>query len=152
MAARVVPTLRLAVLCEEVIYDRDGNPFGLNVPVHTVTLPDGAAGPYLPPTLALYLQLSDGVGAFYVTTEVRSEGGSVVYRSKPPVEVVFPGTTHRAVPQEVVLDLHGLAFPGPGAYELLVFCNHTSLHDPNAEIPVPYPPVRVSVTRWEHVP
>ena len=98
MAARVVPTLRLAVLCEEVVYDRDGNPFGLNVPVHTVALPDGSAGPYRPPPLALYLQLSDGVGTFYVTTEVRSEGGNVVYRSKPPVEVVFAGTTHRAVP------------------------------------------------------
>jgi hypothetical protein len=142
---RVPPILRLAVLCEDVVFDADGHPFSLNVPVHTVQFPPGLTTRYRPPTPKLYLQLADGMGTFYLYTEVRNEGDTVQYRSRPPVEVVFDGTTHRAVPMEVVLTLEGLEVPGPGLYELLVVCNHVSLHDPRAGVTVPYPPLRLSV-------
>jgi hypothetical protein len=145
MSDRVVPVLRLAVLCEDVVNDADGQPFALNVPVHTLAWPAGGGGRFRPPTLRLYLQLSDGVGTFYLSAELRNEAGTVQYQLRPPAEVTFPGTAHRSVPLEIVVGLNDLEFPNPGLYELHVKCNHLSLHDPRAGIPVPSPPIRVSV-------
>jgi hypothetical protein len=144
MSERVVPVLRLAVLCEDVVYDGEGEPFALEVPVHTIRLAPDADGRIRPPDLKLYLQLSDGLGTFFLAAEIRTEGGTVVSQTKPRLEVVFDGTSHRAVPMELALDVHDISLRGYGLYEILVFCNHASLHDPRGRVPVPFPPIRVS--------
>lgn len=144
MSGRVVPTLRLAVLCAHVELDGDGLVFSLNEPIHTLQLPSGATTQYLPPTMMLYAQLADGVGTFHIRAELRNELGIVQYQS-PPVEVVFAGTEYRVVPVEIVIHLDGLVFSGPGLYELHVLCNHQSFSDLRTPIPVPFPPLRVSV-------
>lgn len=144
MADRILPTLRLAVLCRQVTYDENPWLHSLVEPVHTVLAPPGWDGASGLRALYLYLQLADAVGAFEVSAELRDEGGEPRYRSAA-TGVVFDGTANRAVPRDVVLRLDGMKFPGPGLYELHVRCGGASLHDPRQPIPVPYPPVRVSV-------
>lgn len=145
MSERVVPVLRLAVLCEDVVYDGEGEPFALEVPTHTLRLSREAGGRLRVAGLKLYVQLSDGVGTFFVTADIRTEAGTAVFRTRPPVEAVFDGTTHRAIPMELVLDMSDIVLPGYGLYEVRVFCNHACLHDPRERIPVPYPTVRLTV-------
>ena len=148
MAARVVPTLRLAVLCEDIEFDGSGRPALLAFPVHTLRFPPGVAERYRPPLLKLYLQLQGGVGTFYVSGVLREQGEVVeVYRTPRPVELVFEGDAHRIVPLDLVIELNGLTFPKPGAYELLVYANYANLHDPTGHIPHAFPPVRVTVLR-----
>jgi hypothetical protein len=145
MSERVVPVLRLGVLCEDVVYDGDGQPFALEVPTHTLRLDRDPDGRVRLPDLKLYLQLADGVGTFYVSAELHAENGAIAHKSRPPVEVVLDGTSHRAEPLELVLDLPGIVLGGHALYELRVFCNHASLHDPRGRVPVPFPPIRLSV-------
>lgn len=145
MGGRVVPVLRLAVLCSHVEFDRDGAVFSLNEPVHTLRFPSGSSGRLSPPTMVLYLQLADGHGTFYIRAEVRNEAGTVQYRSPRPFEVHFDGTQYRTEPAEVVLDLERLEFPGPGLYEFHVLCNHMSFSDMTTPTPVPFPPLWVRV-------
>jgi hypothetical protein len=59
--------------------------------------------------------------------------------------VPFDGVTNRIIPLEIKLTLAGLAFPRPGAYELVVFANQVSLHEANGRTPIPFPPIRIVV-------
>jgi hypothetical protein len=145
MGERIIPVLRLAVLCEGIAEDSDDRPFALEVPVHTLRWPEWEGERYEPPTLMLYLQLQDAVGMFFVTAVVRPFGSSIdIYRSKA-AEVTFDGLTNRIIPFEMGLELTGLTFPRPGLYELFVYANHASLHDPEGRMPIPFPPVRITV-------
>lgn len=146
MASRVPPVLRLAVLCEDIGADDEGRPYNLFVPVHTVWFSPGSAGSYTPPTPKLYLQLQGGVGTFYVHVALREHGEPAeLYRTRRPFEVVFRGDEYRVIPLELAIDLDGLSFPRPGAYELLVRANYVDLHDPAGPVPIPFPPIRVTV-------
>jgi hypothetical protein len=142
---RVPPILRLAVLCEDVEEDGAGRPFRLVVPVHTLRFAPNGQRHYRPPTLKLYLQLQGGVGTFYIWAAMREEGEATeVYRTRNPYEGAFDDDTYRIIPLELALDLPGLSFPRPGAYELLVHANYVNLHDPKERLPVNYPPIRVT--------
>lgn len=144
MAARVVPTLRLAVLCEDIEFDGSGRPALLAFPVHTLRFPPGVGTHYQPPAPKLYLQLQGGVGTFYVWAALREEGEVIeLYRSPRPFELVFTTDAHRFLPREVVLDLDGVRFPRPGVYEVIVRANHVNLHEPNDQTPLAFPPIRV---------
>ncbi len=145
MNGHVVPVLRLAVLCQSIEVDADGRPFALEHPVHTIRWPDGHTGSYEPPTLELYLQLEDAVGTFYIRCVLRPIGETVELYRLRPLEVPFDGVQNRIIPREVGVVLNGLAFPRPGAYELVVYANHVSLHDPDGRTPIPFPTVRVTV-------
>ena len=143
--SRLLPILRLAVLCEDVEEDGSGRPYRLVVPVHTVMFPLGRPQRYRPPTLMLYLQLQGGVGTFYIWVSLKEEGEVVeVYRSRAPFESSFDDDSYRIVPLELALDLSGVTFPRPGVYEILVHANYVNLHDPNARVPLSYPPIRVT--------
>ncbi len=145
MNDRVVPVLRLAVLCETAEEDADDRPFRLDGPVHTLRWPAGHSGRYEPPTLELYLQLEDALGTFYLRSVLREIGQMTELYRVPPLEVRFDGVTNRVVPLEIKLTLMDLAFPRPGAYELLVFANQVSLHEANGRSPIPFPTVRITV-------
>lgn len=141
----VLPVLRLAVLCQSIEADRKDRPFALEVPIHTLRWPKGHQGGYRPPTLELYVQVQDAVGAFNVRGVLRAFGSDTELYRSPPVQVVFSGTEHRVVPLEFGLRLNGLSFPRPDAYELHLFFNQVSIHEAGGRIPIPFPPVRVTV-------
>ena len=143
MAERVLPVLRLAVLCESIEEDADGRPYRLVVPVHTLRWPTGVRGRYRPPTLNLYVQLQNPAGTFYLRAVLRHESGSAEIYDTSPLELRFD-TSLGAVPYELAVELDELTFPRPGAYEIVIHANHVSLHDPELA-PVPFPPIRVVV-------
>lgn len=145
MSDRVMPVLRLAVLCQGIVEDSDDRPFALEVPVHTLRWPEWEGERYEPPTLSLYTQLQDSVGVFSLTVVMRAFGSGIdLYRSQPG-RVTFDGVTHRIQPLEVVMELEEMSFPRPGAYELFVYANHVSLHDPDGRTPIPFPSIRITV-------
>jgi hypothetical protein len=145
MTDRVLPLLRLAVLCEDVEEDAEGRPFRLVVPVHTLSFAPGIHHHHQPPTLKLYLQLQGGIGTFYIWTALREEGETIeLYRTRTPFEGVTSDETYRIIPLELALELSGLSFPHPGVYELLVHANYVNLHDFNVRLPQTYPPIRVT--------
>ena len=59
----IVPRLTIALLCQDVVYDRDGRLFSLNEPLHTVRKPTGEPWPFTPAELMFYVQLEDAVGS-----------------------------------------------------------------------------------------
>lgn len=98
--ATAKPRLRLALLCSHVDFDRDGLPFALNEPIHTLQIPAGTVGRLRPPPLALHTQLEDAVGTFPFSLDVRDERDVIVNPNSPRVSITFPGTEYRAVPLE----------------------------------------------------
>lgn len=48
-------------------------------------------------------------------------------------------------PLERTIALNRLVFPEPDVYELLVYANAVSLHEPTDHVPIPFPPIRVAV-------
>jgi hypothetical protein len=145
MSALVVPVLRLAVLCQSIEEDRDDRPFALEVPIHTLYWPDGHTGAYRPPTLELYLQLEDAVGKFFLRVMLRRVGSAREEAAANTAAVDFDGNTNRIIPLELAVKLERLAFPTVGMYEFLVYANQVCLHDPDSRVPIPFPPIRVTV-------
>jgi hypothetical protein len=113
MSDRVVPVLRLAVLCQSIEADGDDRPFALEGPIHTLRWPTGDRV-YQPPTMELYVQLEDAVGTFYVRGVLRPVGETTELFRAPAEEVVFDGITNRIIPLELGLVLGGLAFAAGG--------------------------------------
>lgn len=143
MANRLVPTLRLAVLCSHVDFDANGLPFSLNEPIHTIQIPSGTTGAYRS-LLALYCQLEDAIGTFRFSVQVRDENGFVVNPNEPPVTLVFPGAMNRVIPLEQVFDVD-ISFPRPSVYFVHLMCNHRSLNESTAPDECAFPAARVNV-------
>jgi hypothetical protein len=138
------PTLELAVLCQDIETDADGRPYNLLAPVFGFRWPADAKGLFRPrPSLKLYLRLRDPVGTFYIRAALRQEGVDANIYDTEPLELGF-GPTPRPLPYELDLELDELTFPRPGVYEMVLYANHVSLHDPEL-VPIPFPPLRVKV-------
>ena len=123
----IVPRLTIALLCQDVVYDRDGRLFSLNEPLHTVRKPTGEPWPFVPAELMIYVQLEDAVGTFNFSAEVRGEQDTVIGRTKHATPITFAGNADRHQPIEHVFSLPGLKFPSAGVYEFFVICNHLPL-------------------------
>lgn len=140
---RRLPLLRSAVLCEEVDEDGSGRPAILRFPVHTLRFPPGVARNFRPPVLGLYLQLQGGRGLYFFRVVMR-----VVGETSEVTVAHFDDELDAAdevYPLERAVALHRLVFPEPDVYELLVYANAVSLHEPTDRVPVPFPPIRVAV-------
>lgn len=138
------PTLELAVLCQDIETDADGRPYNLQAPIFGFRWPADAKGLCRPrPSLKLYLRLRDPVGTFYIRAALRHEGVDANIYDTEPLELGF-GPTPRPLPYELDLELDELTFPRPGVYEMVIYANHVSLHDPEL-VPIPFPPLRVKV-------
>jgi hypothetical protein len=143
MADRVLPILRLAVLCEDVDDAGTERPVVLKFPVHTLYFPDGVSQNFRPDVLRLYLQLQGGRGGYFFKVVMRRVGDSAEVLvglfddQLDAVDEVYP--LERDVP------LNRLVFPEPDVYELLVYANAVNLHEPAETVPIPFPPIRVAV-------
>lgn len=130
--ARAVPRLCLAVPCSYVEFDRDGKPFSLVEPLFGLTLAPDADGSLPAPDITVYAQLDgeNAAGTFWFAVEVRDARGRPIpgrYRTVP-TERTFDPAADPLDPVEFVFPIAGLVFPGPGAYDLYVMCNHLPLH------------------------
>lgn len=144
MSNRVLPILRLAVLCEQVGADDEDRPY-FCVPVHTIQFPPGVAKNYEPPALEVYVQLQEALGAFNLTAVVQREGEGVDLFRTRPLPLDFSGTEYQNFPLELAFDMKGWVIPTPGVYELRVHANHVDLHDAARQPGWPFPPLRITV-------
>ena len=141
--ARVLPVLRLAVLCEEVEEDGSGRPAILAFPVHTIRFPPGVSSDFRPPVLSLYVQLQGGRGLYFFRVVLR-----IVGQAHEVTVAHFDDDLDAAeevFPLERRIALHRLVFPRPDVYELLLYANAVNLHEPGDHVPIPFPPIRVAV-------
>lgn len=144
MSNRVLPILRLAVMCERIEPDDQQRPFCF-VPVHTIQFPPGVTKNYRPPTLHVYLQLQEALGAFNLAVVLRREKSDIdLWRSDPEL-IAFDGTTYQIIPFEQDAELLGLVIPEPGDYEFWVYTNHVNLHNPDRQPGWPFPPMKLKV-------
>ncbi len=140
---RKLPTLRLAVLCEDVEEDGTERPAILRFPVHTLRFPPGVSRNYRPPVLTLYIQLQGGRGLYFFRVVLRMVGSA-----REVTIAHFDDDLDAAdevFPLERAITLNRLVFPEPDVYELLVYANAVSLHEPTDHVPIPFPPIRVAV-------
>lgn len=148
---RILPTLRLAVLCQDVEDDGGGRPFRLVNPVHTLRFGPGVSQNYRPPMLTLYTQFQGRQGTFYIRAQLRVVGSAAEIAGAGPVEYVFDGAD-RIEPEEIALELDSLVFPKPDVYELLVYVNHVNLNEPGEGRPHLFLTTRVAVLPADGTP
>jgi hypothetical protein len=132
-ARPTLPVLRTAMLCQQIVVDRNDRPFALFVPIHVLRWPhDHPRGrPYAPPTLELYAAFTEGNGDFHFRIVLRRfDANHDSWRSRTAMPVNFVPSEERQIPEEFSFVLTDLAFPEPGAYDLIVYANHVALNDP----------------------
>src|SRR5262249_7623108 len=130
----ILPIVRILIPCEHVAIRPQGNKWILTDPWAVVGLPPGASFPFFVPALSLYAQLTDGVGQFDLTVEMRrireDESREVISRGQT-VTVHFPSGQQLAV-IDIAFLLEDLFFVSPGLYEFVVVTNHTELQGQSA--------------------
>jgi hypothetical protein len=147
---RKLPLLRLAVLCEDVEEDGSERPAILMFPVHTLRFPPGVTRNYRPPVLTLYAQLQGGRGLYFFRVVLR-----IVGQIREVTVAQFDedfDSADEVFPLERAIKLNRLVFPAPDVYELLVYANAVSLHEPTDRVPIPFPPIRVAVLPSDGTP
>jgi hypothetical protein len=145
MNQKVLPILRLAVLCDQIGTDSTGRPY-FCVPIHTLVFPNLEKGRrYRPPTLHVYAQLQEAVGPFRIHVVLRREHETIDLYDSDAALVEFNGTEYQNYPLELDMPLIGLELPGPGHYELYLFANYVNLHDPERQPGWTCPPMRFTV-------
>lgn len=126
MADRVPPIVRLFFPCDSAVLDLADLKWQLTNPWHTVAMPAGVREKFGQKVIWLYAQLTDGVGEFNLTVELRNhDTGEFVGRSRPEWWDFLGGdqlTVH-----EVVFKMTNVPFPTPGLYMFRLLTNHVEL-------------------------
>ena len=129
MANRVMPFLRLAVLCHNIERDELQRPVALIDPLHTITLSPVVFGQQLT-AMYLYAQMEDAVGTFEFSVRIEDENREPIAQpTLAGIEHTFEGGgPERIIPFEMTLRLSGLVLPSPGVYYFIIRADTTSLH------------------------
>lgn len=138
MADRVLPYLRLAVLCQRVESDALEFAVALIEPLHTIgLLPEQFGQPLT--EMFLYSQFEDAVGSFELSVRIEDENRDLVPQSSlESIEHTFDGTRlDRIIPFKLPIRLPGLVFPSPGLYYFVVRADTQSLHQRDSAARVP---------------
>jgi hypothetical protein len=117
MANVVLPKVRMFVPCLGISLD----PSALRTiygPLHTIRMPPGIDKNYEVEELWFYVVLTDGVGTFRLSVEMRSVEDIVLAASQPRPVTLVGG-----------LQLESAPFPRPGVYEFRLIANHAHLDD-----------------------
>ncbi|MBX9627317.1 MAG: hypothetical protein K2X82_26175 [Gemmataceae bacterium] len=126
MADRVKPVVRLFFPCDDAVIDLADGKWMLKNPWHTVGMPPGVREKFGQRLIWLYAQLTDGVGEFDLTVELRNyDTGERLGRSKPE-RWDFAGGDQLTV-HEVVFKMENVPFPTPGLYVFQLMANHAEL-------------------------
>src|SRR2546423_427124 len=126
MADQVLPFVRLFFACDDAVIDLADMKWGLKNPWHTVWMPPGVTENFGLEELWLYAQLTDGVGEYGLTVEVRNyETGERLGRSAPHRHEFVGG--EQLLVTEFVFHLTRVPFPTPGLYVFGLMANHAEL-------------------------
>ena len=135
MANRVLPRVRLFFPCDSAILDLADDKWVLKNPWHAVALPAGAGFPFRVVEIALYAQLTDGVGEFQLSVQLRHTESQTILGKSLPTPREFVGGGQLAVVEEVFL-LSGVPFPRADLYEFNLLANHQLLEGGTAHLRV----------------
>ncbi len=126
MANVVLPKVRMFIPCVGVDLE-PGRPRTIHSPLHTIRMLPGVSKNYLVDALWFYVVLTDGVGTFRLSVEMRGAEDIVVATSKP-LAIVFPGGQQLEA-QELRICIERVPFARPGIYEFRLVANHAHLED-----------------------
>jgi hypothetical protein len=127
MAERVLPTVPLLFPCEEAHHE-DEQVVVLN-PWAAVALPDGTSFPIDIEELWVFAQLTDGVGTFRLTVEMRQrldDGTERRVGESPWTSLRFPGGGQLGV-HDAIFRLTDVPFDEPSLYEFRVLADGEEL-------------------------
>jgi hypothetical protein len=135
MAGRVPPTVRLLFPCEYAERDPQTNNIIVHNPLAVAALPPGMTYPIDVEELWVFTQLSEGVGLFHLSVEMRQVyDGSRAERLVGRSEVValdFPGASQLNV-YDVEFRMVNVPFDEPGLYELRLMSGNDELQGQTA--------------------
>ncbi|HZZ82009.1 MAG TPA: hypothetical protein VFE62_26150 [Gemmataceae bacterium] len=126
MASVVLPKVRMFIPCLSVTLEA-GKPVTIHSPLHTIRMPLGVTEKYLLDELFFYVVLTDAVGAFRLTVEMRSVDDIVLQRSESE-QVKFVGGAKLKV-KELGIRMISVPFGRPGLFEFRLFANHAHLEE-----------------------
>jgi len=123
MADRVKPIVRLFFPCDAAVIDLADNKWELKNPWHTVAMPPGVTEKFGQKELCLFAQLTDGVGDFNLSVELRNFDSGIRLGRSNPEPWDFAGGDQLTV-HEVVFKMTNVPFPTPGLYAFHLMANH----------------------------
>jgi len=122
MAERIRPVVDLLFACDDARYDLESERWVLTNPWYAVTLPPGAAFPFVAEEFWVYAQLADGLGQFDLAVEMRhlvNDGPPRVMGWSPVTRLPFRvGDRLDAI--KTAFALRRVPFREPGVYEIRV--------------------------------
>lgn len=130
MADRVFPTVRLLFPCQQADHNRNENRVLILNPLSVTGNPPGEPFPLDVGTIWVYAQVTDGVGRFALSVEMRR-----VYDDETPAEVIstsgaevrdFPGGGQLNV-EDVAFQMTDVPIDAPGLYEFRLLADGREL-------------------------
>jgi hypothetical protein len=124
-SSETVPLVLQFLPCETATFDLQQSAWILTRPLCDVQLPPGATFPFLLEELALYVQMTEGMGTHNLQIEVRvPQTQARIYRT-PPHALTFPTNFNEVVDE--VFYLKNVPIRVPGDYELRLLANSQEL-------------------------
>lgn len=120
----VRPRVELCFACADAKLESDGT-WTLRNPFSSVWMPPGIAEYFRGSEFFVYSRLTDGVGEFRLSVQVRVFDTNTILMQSPPVPRKFP--EDRLEVLEVVFHMTNIPFPRPGLYEIKIPANHAEL-------------------------
>jgi hypothetical protein len=114
---RPVPVCKAILLCEQVFVDHMTRKKILVGIIHRLRL---GSFPGPAPAFTVFLQLTDGIGKYRITIEIRDLNGDAVIARGGGPEIEFRDRFSRL---EILIPLSGLPLPHPGPYDFIVFAD-----------------------------
>jgi hypothetical protein len=126
MANVILPKVRMFIPCLGIDLEA-GKPVTIHSPLHTIRMPPGISDKYLLDELWFYVVLTDGVGTFTLSVELRGID-EIVLRKSEPTSLNFVGGAQLKV-RELGIQMNSVPFARPGLYEFGPIANHAHLED-----------------------
>lgn len=111
------PVCKAILLCDAVLTDPFTGKGSLIGILSQFTLPEF---PGDTPPFFVYLQLTDGIGSYLLSIELRDRATDEAMYEGELMEIEF---AERAVKNNIVLPMPPLPLPHPGAYDFIVFAD-----------------------------
>ena len=125
MANKVLPIVRVFLLCESVKYRAKTSQWVLTSPTHTLSMPVGISEKLVQERLAFYYQLTDAVGTFNLSIQMQLwETGTIITKNDLQ-KIDFP-SDHSAVIEGGIV-LSNVPIPRAGVYEFKLLANYAEL-------------------------